>query len=117
MAISLYKDGVGTVRSLGKTKDYELIPDDRQELVQTIGGAVVEDYGVVEAGDVVRFSATFSAADYVTLRNFWRNRTKVLATLDDGTEINDARVVIKRVQYADDMFNSYKTVELELWRI
>lgn len=108
---------IGTIGSLGKTRDLEIIPDDRQALVQTIGGVVVEDYGVVADGEVISMSAIFSAADYETLKSYWSTRQLVTVTLDDGTVIQNARVVIKRVRYADDLFNAYKEVNFEVWRV
>lgn len=117
MAIS-----IGTVHSLGFAKDTEFIPDDRQNLVKTFNNTnqnnvVVEDYGVCANGEVISLSATFSSADYTTLKGYWSNRTLVTVTLEDGTVINNARIVIKRTQFYDAMLSGYKTVQLEIWRV
>ena len=105
------------IESIGKTSDLEIVPDDRQEIVQIIGGVTVEDYGVIADGEVTSFSATFSSSDYNTLVDYWRLRTKVKVTFDDGRIINDARIVIRRTQYYDDLLNGYKKVTLEVWRV
>jgi hypothetical protein len=111
-----------TIKSVGRTSDLETTPDDRQTLVKTVtsagaGSVVVEDYGVVANGEVVALNANWSAADYATLKGYWSNRTKVNITLDDGTTISNARIVIKGVSYADDVLNSYKKVNFEIWRV
>ena len=108
---------IGSVRSVGRSKDFETAPDDRQELVKIIGGVTVEDYGVVDDGEIISFSAIFSAADYETLKGYWSSRTLVPVILDDGRTINNARVVIRRTTYADDLLNSYKNVQIEIWRV
>ena len=106
-----------TITSIGKTKDVEFIPDDRQTLVKVVGGVVVEDYGVCVNGEVISLNAVFDATAYSTLTNYWSNRTLVNVVLDDGTIINNARIVIKSVKYYDELLNRYKTVSLEVWRV
>lgn len=106
-----------TIKSIGRTTDMEIVPDDRQEIVKTIGGVVVEDYGVITNGEITTLSCVFSATDYSTLLNYWSNRTKVTVTLDDGTIINNARIVIRRTQFANEVLNKYKKVYMEVWRI
>lgn len=113
---------IGTIQSIGSTQNLEKIPDDRQQLVKTVTNAgvpsvTVEDYGVVSDGEVISLSAVFSSADYTTLLGYWSNRTQVRVELDDGTVITNARIVIRRMQYYDKLMNSYKTVQLEIWRI
>ena len=106
-----------TIKSVGRTTDMEIVPDDRQEIVKTIGGVVVEDYGVVANGEIISLSAVFSENDYSTLLNYWTNRTRVTVTLDDGTIINNARIVIRRTQFANEVLNHYKKVFMEVWKI
>ena len=113
---------IGTIKSIGRSDGLEFTPDDRQQLVKTFNSSgnstvTVEDYGVVANGEVISFSAVFSATDYSTLLGYWTNRTLVTVVLDDGTTISNARVVVKSVKYYDDLLNQYKTVTLEVWRI
>lgn len=113
---------IGAIKSVTKTDDLQITPDDRQELVKTFTSngtpsVTVEDYGVVADGEVISCSATFSSADYETLRGYWSNRTRVTVVLDDGMTINNARVVIKGVQYYDGLLSQYKRVSLEVWRV
>lgn len=108
---------IGNIKSIGRTDGLDIAPDDRQELVKIIGGVTVEDYGVVADGEVISFSAVFAATDYETLRGYWSSRTLVRVVLDDGKVIDNARVVVRRTTYADDLLNSYKKVQLEVWRV
>lgn len=113
---------IGTIQSIGSSQNLERIPDDRQTLVKTVTNngtpsVTVEDYGVVANGEVISCSAVFSATDYTTLLGYWTNRTQVRVELDDGTVITNARIVLRRSSYYDNLINSYKTVQLEVWRV
>lgn len=110
------------IKSLSRTKDVEKTPDDRQTLVKTfnnsgVGTVTVEDYGLVANGEIISCSAIFTATDYSTIFSYFSARTKVKITLEDGTIINDARIVIRRTQYADELFPTYKQVYIEIWRV
>lgn len=107
---------IGSVRSVGHVENYTSKPDDRQSLVQTIGGVVVEDYGVVDNGEVLSMTATFDSTNYDALVLLWKNRTLSSVTLEDGSVIT-ARVVIRSYTYADKLFPGYKKVSFELWRV
>ena len=112
---------IGTVYSVGHADDTEFVPDDRQQLIKTVdntgnGSVTVEDYGVVSDGEVISLSAVFSSSDYATLVNYWSTRTLVTVVLDDGTTINNARVVIKRTMYYDNLMSKYKKVYMEIWK-
>ena len=113
---------IGAIESIGSTNNLERIPDDRQTLVKTVTNngtpsVTVEDYGVVANGEIISCNAVFSASDYTTLLGYWSNRTQVRVELDDGTVIANARVVIRRSSYYDNLLNAYKTVQLEIWRV
>ena len=108
---------IGNIKSIGNAENLSIIPDDRQTLVKVVGGVIVEDYGVVNNGEVISLSAVFSASDYSALLLLWRNRTLVNVILDDGTPINNARIVIKSTTYWNSIISSYKKVAFEIWRI
>ena len=113
---------IGSIQSVGSTQNLERIPDDRQQLVKTVTNngtpsVTVEDYGVVANGEVISCSAVFSPADYTTLLGYWSARTRVRVEMDDGTVITDARIVLRRSSYYDNLLNGYKTVQMEIWRV
>lgn len=112
---------IGNIKSI-YTENLNIVPDDRQELVkvvssQGVGGVVVEDYGVVDNGEVITLSAVFSSSDYAALSNIWKNRTLSAVTLDDGTVISSARIVIRSTSYYDTKLSGYKKVTMEVWRV
>lgn len=108
---------IGNIKSVGHAENFNISPDDRQTLVQVVGGVTVEDYGVVDNGEVISLVATFSAADYAALVTVWKNRTLLTVTLDDGTVINNARIVLRNITYANTQMTGYKRVTMEVWRI
>lgn len=121
MAISITYNN-NTIKSIGSTQNLERVPDDRMQLVKTVTNAgvpsvTVEDYGVVDNGEIISCSAVFSSADYSTLLSWWSARNRVNVTLDDGTTISNGRIVVRRSSYYDNLLNGYKTVQLEVWRV
>lgn len=127
------QNGNTVIESLGRTRDFETVPDDRITLVQTVtntgaSNVVVEDYGVVANGEKISLSAIFSNADYETLKTLWSARTLCTVTFDDGRVINNARVLIRRTKYSDvanadvtkalqRKLSGYKNVTLEVWLV
>lgn len=112
---------IGTIKSIGRADDHNVRYDDRQQLVQVVtntGAAdvVVEDYGVVDNGEVISCSAVFDSDSYDALVLLWKNRTLSSITLEDGTTFT-GRVVIKGTTYYDKIMPMYKKVTLEFWRI
>lgn len=107
----------GTTIKAVSHDDVEYAPDDRQSIVQIIGGVTVEDYGCIDDGEVVSCECVFSASDWATISDYWKNRTRVTVTLPDSSTISNARLVVKRIQYAEKVFPQYKKVQLEIWRI
>lgn len=108
---------IANFHSIGKTKNLRIKFDDRQTQTPVIGGNAVEDYGFVESGTIVVCSATFKADDYESLLQLWKNRTRVKVVLDDNTVIDNARIIVRSVEYFDVKMTSYKNVEIEVWKI
>lgn len=108
---------IGTVCSVGHPDEWQLIPDDRQQLVPTIGGVVVEDYGHCANGDKYSCTATFTSADYTTLSGYWTNRTLVTVTEEDTSQVHtNCRIVIRSVKYPR-LLPQYKQVQFEVWLV
>lgn len=111
---------IGNVESIGKATDYNFTLDDRQELIKTVNGAVVVDPwdGVRNnEGDTIAFKATFTNADAETVRSIWANRTRVNVTLDDGTVIANARVIVRSISFPDLFEKTHKELGVEIWNI
>ena len=111
-------NGTDSISSLSSIENVSSQPDDRLELVKLINGVTIQDgwNGIRKnVGDILSLSATFTPADFETLKAFWANRTKV--TVQIGEEvIENATIVIKSYNYISH-FESYKNVSLEIWRV
>lgn len=96
-------------------ENWNIIPDDRQSQVETIGGVEVQDFGHVEDGDKFSCDVTLRGADAGTVLSYWHNRTRVNVTEEGGNVIENLRVVVKeyhRIKY----FPNYFSAKLEFWR-
>ena len=110
---------IGTVESIGHAKNWSTTPDDRQSLVKLIDSpyALVVDNGRREAGDTYGFSATFTSADFLTLRSYWTARTLVSVTTDSGETLANRRVVIKSWICTQQFEKDYVDATIELWAV
>ena len=106
---------IGEVETL-RTENWEVIPDDRQTRVETIGGLVIQDFGRVEVGDSFSCSVTVSVADSVLLNSYWTDRRLVDVRDTSGNILSDMRVVIKKYGYVE-RFETYYWAEIEFWRV
>lgn len=106
---------IGDAIAFREPEEWTVVPDDRQEKHQTIDGVIVEDYGHVEAGDVITCTVVFSYENYGKLYTYWLNRTKVTVVDTAGREWKEMRVVIKEDTYLR-RHHSFHKVKMELWR-
>ena len=106
---------IGEIETL-RTENWQIIPDDRQTRIETIGGVVVQDFGHVEAGDSYSCNVTVPSAGANIIAAYWHNRTFVPIIDAHGVAIGDMRVVIKKYGYVD-RFEDYVWAEIELWRV
>ena len=111
---------VGSIKSIGRATDYSYTLDDRQELIQTVYGAVAVDGwegSRFADGDVVSCKATFTKADAETIRSWWAGRTKQNIVLDNGDTINNARIIVRQIGMVEGFYSSYQSLSLEFWRV
>ena len=111
---------IGTIKSIGKADRYGFDYDDRQTLVKTINGAVAIDGfsgSRISAGDVVSCSAIFVKADANTIIGWWTSRTKKNITLDDGSTINNARILVRGKEFPEGFEGKYVKLNLEFWKV
>ena len=107
---------IGEVETL-RTTDWNIAPDDRQTRIETIGGEVVQDFGVVDEGGIYSCKATLSAQAAATVKDYWRNREFVTVRDVSGLEIPNLRVVIKKYGYVERYEQEYFWAEFEFWRV
>lgn len=98
-----------------EVKDWQVIPDDRVTLIQTIGGVAVQDFGHVEEGDKFSCKVTLHKADAEIIYNYWHNRTRVTVEDQAGNIFENMRVIVKNYSYLDG-FKKYYKATLEFWR-
>lgn len=89
--------------------------DDRQTKHETLGGAIVEDYGHSDAGDTLGCTCVFDEENWQLVKQYWLNRTKVTVVDENGTAWSNLRVVVKSLTYIEQ-FETYYEVTLEFWR-
>lgn len=107
---------IGDAICFRRPESWSVEPDDRQEQHKTIDGVVVEDYGHVDAGDIISTTIVLSYENYVKVYNYWLNRTRVKVVDHAGTIWENMRVVIKKDTYVN-RHESYHQLEIELWRV
>lgn len=107
---------IGDAVCFRRPEDWSYTPDDRQEKHETIDGAVVEDYGHIDAGDVIACTVVMAYAEYVKVYNYWLNRAKVTVIDHAGINWGALRVVIKKDTYVN-RHESYHKLDLEFWRV
>ena len=106
---------IGEIETL-RTENWQIIPDDRQTRIETIGGVVVQDFGHVEGGDSYSCKIIVESAGANAIAACWHNRILVPVIDVNGTAIGDMRVVIKKYGYVEH-FEDHIWAEIELWRV
>ena len=105
---------IGEVQTM-EVSGWDITPDDRQTLIQTIGGVEVQDFGHCEEGDKITCSVTFHAEDKPTLFRYWHDRELVQVEDEAGNIYQNMRVIVKKYQYLKG-FKKYYRADLEFWR-
>lgn len=107
---------IGEAVSLSAPSSFEYKLDDRQKIIETDGGNIVQDYGYVPSGDVVSCRATFERNEFLKLWDYFVNRTLVAVYDHAGNKWEGIRVKIISYGY-EERFEKYINVEMNLWRI
>lgn len=107
---------IGEAISLTTPTDFKLNTDDRQTLIQTDGGNVVQDYGHIASGDKIKVSAIFRRDEFSKVWEYYEDRTLVTFTDPSGIVWPQMRVRILAYGYKE-RFENYINCEIELWRV
>lgn len=97
-------------------ENWKIVPDDRQQTVEVLGGTVVQDFGHLESGDKASCTAVFSRRDWQKIKDIWNQRRLVDVTDEAGTVHREVRVVVKGYSYVA-RFPLFYTLTLEFWRV
>ena len=106
---------IGDARSMNDPDGESIVTNDRQTLVQTMGGNVVQDFGYHASDSKLTLSLQFDAANWEKVCGYWQSRKLVDITDTSGHKIN-GRIIIKSYSYID-RFRDYIKASLEIWRV
>ena len=106
---------IGEVQTLS-VENWQIVPDDRQQLLEIVGGAVVQDFGHITEGDRVSCSVTVTAADWEKIKGYWDSRAMVSVRDEGGNLLPSVRVLVKSYEYMAHFPKVYK-LSLEFWRV
>ena len=95
---------------------WKVLPDDRQQTMEVLGGTVVQDFGHLESGDKYSCTADFMLSDWQAIKKLWNDRTLVSVKDEAGIIHTKLRVVVKGYSYVSHFPRCYK-VNLEFWRV
>ncbi len=106
---------IGEVRTLS-VENWQIVPDDRQQLLEIVGGAVVQDFGHITEGDRISCTVTVTDTDWEKIKGYWDSRAMVSVTDEGGNILPSMRVVVKSYEYVVHFPKVYK-LSLEFWRV
>lgn len=107
---------IGDIETL-ETENWQVVPDDRQQLVEIIGGVAVQDFGHVAAGDKIFCTIQLRKRDFRKLVDYWDSRTPVTVTDEAGDVWENVRVVVKSYEYVPRFASKAVQATLEFWRV
>lgn len=97
--------------------DESIIPDDRQQRIQTIGGNVIQDYGHVQSGDTVQWSGLqVTQKNAELIEGYWNSREAV-TVINAGLQTFTARVAVKRWKRLPRFEKKVVEMDVELWLV
>ena len=106
---------IGEVRTLS-VENRQIVPDDRQQLLEIVGGAVVQDFGHIAEGDRISCTVVVTAVDWEKIKAYWDSRVRGSVTDEGGSVLPSMRVVVKSYEYVAHFPKVYK-LSLEFWRV
>ena len=107
---------IGDAKSFNRPSQWTVTPDDRQTKIEIIDGVHVQDYGVVNEGGTISFTAVFDAENAEKIRQYWITRTLV-PVIDHGNENLGLRRVVVKSWSKNERFPKMYIVTLELWAV
>ena len=107
---------IGEAVSLNNPESETVTPDDRQQMMEVIGGVVVQDYGHIEAGDKIAWTLQFRNSEWEKVRGYWNRREPVLVE-DAAGEAFYARIVVKSYSRIAGFERQAVEANIELWRV
>ena len=105
---------IGEAKTLNR-ENWVITPDNRIEMIQTIGGNIVQDFGHIESGDKISCSCNVNDENKEKIFTYWNNQQKV-TIIKDGLIYENMRIIVTRYEEIDMFPNNWK-INFEFWRI
>lgn len=106
---------IGDARSMNDPDGESITTNDRQTLVQTMGGNVVQDFGYHASDSKLTLSLQFDSVNWEKVCGYWQSR-KLVSISDTFGHTITARIIIKSYSYID-RFRDYIKANLEIWEV
>ncbi len=106
---------IGEIQTMSVT-NWQTVPDDRQTMIETIGGVVVQDFGHISDGDKFSCTVTVTREDSEIIFGYWHNRTLVNVVDEGGAIYQNMRVKVKSYGFLQG-FAKYLQINLEFWKL
>lgn len=106
---------IGEIQTM-EVENWQVNPDDRQTMIETVGGVVVQDFGHIENGDKFTCTVTMTKPDSETVFDYWHNRIFVDVEDEGGKIYRNMRVKVKNYSYLKG-FGKYIQANLEFWKV
>lgn len=112
--MKIYIDGIP---SMNPPDNITFTVDDRQTIIQTDGGNVIQDYGHIASGDKITLTnIQYRKDDFKKIYDIWQNRT--LITFIDTNNIVWENVRVKIAKYSYNYnFPNIIYCDIEIWMI
>lgn len=107
---------IGQAVSLSTPDSFKIVTDDRQTMIATDSGNIVQDFGHHASGDKITLNCTFHKDNFILVWNYFQTRQLVNFQDPSGITWQDMRVKVISYGYYS-RFENYITCELELWTI
>ena len=99
-----------------EVENWQILPDDRQQQIEIVGGAAVQNFGHIEEGDKISCTVTVLSDGWETIKGYWDRRTLVHIFDEAGLVWPNMRVVVKSYEYVPRFPKAVKAT-LECWRV
>ena len=107
---------IGDITTL-ETENWQVVPDDRQQTVEIVGGVAAQDLGPVAAGGKISCTVRVRTRDFDTLVKYWDDRTLVDVTDEAGIVWENVRIVVKSYEYVPRFSSKAVQASIECWSI
>lgn len=99
-----------------EVENWQILPDDRQQQIEIVGGAAVQDFGHIAEGDKISCAVTVLSDGWSAIKGYWDSRQLVNISDEAGMVLENMRVVVKSYEYVPRFPKAIK-VTLEFWRV